>query len=166
MKRFATSLDRRDLSQFAIDSARAVLAPREFELWSQMSLSDKKHSITVHRRFSDLMPNAEIAAVRASLLHDVGKTKSNLGVLSRVVATILGSKGKRFSQYHDHEAIGAQMLREIGSHLVEIHGQHDDRGLIAPAGHRALLDAFARTDVSAVAAAFASWRSAEARLAA
>jgi hypothetical protein len=61
------------------------------------------------------MPSAEIAAVRASLLHDVGKTKSNLGVLSRVVATILGSKGKRFSQYHDHEALGAQMLREIGS---------------------------------------------------
>jgi DNA repair protein RecN (Recombination protein N) len=58
----------------------------------------------------------------------------------------------------------AALLREIGSHLVEIHGQHDDRGLIAPAGHRALLDAFARTDVSAVAAAYASWRAAEARL--
>ena len=115
VKRFATSLDRRDLSQFEIDSARAVLTPREFELWFQMSLSDKKHSLTVHRRFSDLMPNAEIAAVRASLLHDVGKTKSNLGVLSRVVATIIGSRGKRFSQYHDHEALGAQMLREIGS---------------------------------------------------
>lgn len=115
VKRFVISLDRRDLSEFDIDSARAVLAFREFELWSQMSLPDKKHSLTVHRRFLDLMPNAEIAAVRASLLHDVGKTKSNLGVLSRVIATILGSRGERFSQYHDHEAIGAQMLREIGS---------------------------------------------------
>lgn len=116
VKRFATSLDRRDLSQFEIDSARAVLAPREFELWSQMSLSDKKHSLTVHKRFLNLMPMAEPAAVRASLLHDVGKTKSNLGVFSRVVATIVGSKGKRFSQYHDHELIGAEMLRKIGSH--------------------------------------------------
>ena len=35
----------------------------------------------------------------------------------------------------------AALLREIGGHLVEIHGQHDDRGLLAPAGHRALLDA-------------------------
>ncbi|MDP5088201.1 MAG: hypothetical protein NWP41_05855, partial [Ilumatobacteraceae bacterium] len=94
MKRFVISLDRRDLSEFDIDSARAVLAPREFELWSQMSLPDKKHSLTVHRRFLDLMPNAEIAAVRASMLHDVGKTKSNLGVLSRVIATILGSRGE------------------------------------------------------------------------
>ena len=48
--------------------------------------------------------------------------------------------------------------------MVEIHGQHDDRGLIAPAGHRALLDAFARTDTSAVAAAHGAWKGAEARL--
>ena len=41
-----------------------------------------------------------------------------------------------------------------------------DRGLLAPAGHRALLDAYARADAGAVAAAHASWRSAEERLAA
>jgi putative nucleotidyltransferase with HDIG domain len=115
VKRFFMSLDRRGLSKIEIDSVCAVLAPREFELWSQMSLFDKKHSITVRRRFLELIPNAEIFAVRASLLHDIGKTKSNLGVLSRVLATIVGSKGKRFAQYHDHEAIGAEMLRQIGS---------------------------------------------------
>ncbi|MFM9119564.1 MAG: hypothetical protein ACKOQT_04485, partial [Acidimicrobiaceae bacterium] len=113
VKRFATSLDRRDLSQFAIDSARAVLAPREFELWSQMSLSDKKHSITVHRRFSDLMPNAEIAAVRASLLHDVGKTKSNLGVFSLVVEKFVGSIVILFSIFHYIVLIGSEIIRKI-----------------------------------------------------
>src|SRR3546814_8038556 len=50
--------------------------------------------------------------------------------------------------------------------LVEIHGQHDDRGLLAPAGHRALLDAYARADTGAVAAAYAAWRAAEEKLAA
>ena len=60
----------------------------------------------------------------------------------------------------------AALLREVGGHLVEIHGQHDDRGLLAPAGHRALLDAYARADTAAVAAAHAAWRAAEARLAA
>jgi DNA repair protein RecN (Recombination protein N) len=60
----------------------------------------------------------------------------------------------------------AALLREVGGHLVEIHGQHDDRGLLAPAGHRALLDAFARADTGAVAAAHAAWRAAEAKLAA
>lgn len=60
----------------------------------------------------------------------------------------------------------AALLREVGGHLVEIHGQHDDRGLLAPAGHRALLDAFARADTGAVAAAHGAWRAAEAKLAA
>ncbi|WP_293702188.1 MULTISPECIES: DNA repair protein RecN [unclassified Sphingopyxis] len=60
----------------------------------------------------------------------------------------------------------AALLREVGAHLVEIHGQHDDRGLLAPAGHRALLDAFARADTGAVAAAHGAWRAAEAKLAA
>ena len=60
----------------------------------------------------------------------------------------------------------AALLREVGGQLVEIHGQHDDRGLLAPAGHRALLDAYARADTGAVAEAHAAWRAAEAKLAA
>lgn len=60
----------------------------------------------------------------------------------------------------------AALLREVGGHLVEIHGQHDDRGLLAPAGHRALLDTYGRCDSAAVAAAHGEWRAAEARLAA
>jgi DNA repair protein RecN (Recombination protein N) len=39
--------------------------------------------------------------------------------------------------------------------LVEIHGQHDDRGLLNPRGHRALLDAFAGIDTGPVEAAWA-----------
>ena len=59
----------------------------------------------------------------------------------------------------------AALLREVGGYLVEIHGQHDDRGLLAPAGHRALLDAYARADTGAVAVAHAAWRAAEEKLA-
>ncbi|MGH6633587.1 MAG: AAA family ATPase, partial [Sphingopyxis sp.] len=60
----------------------------------------------------------------------------------------------------------AALLREVGTYLVEIHGQHDDRGLLAPAGHRALLDAYARADTRGVAALHAAWRAAEDKLAA
>ena len=114
-KRFVLALDRRKLSQSMIDKVRDLLLSREFELWSNMPLIDQKHSVLVMRRFLDRLPNAELVAVRASLLHDVGKTKSNLSVRGRVAATIIGSRGERFSSYHDHETIGAQILREIGS---------------------------------------------------
>ena len=40
------------------------------------------------------------------------------------------------------QPVGVQLLRAIGERLVEIHGQHDDRALVDPATHRALIDAF------------------------
>jgi DNA repair protein RecN (Recombination protein N) len=52
-------------------------------------------------------------------------------------------------------AVPAGLLRDVGAVAVEIHGQHDDRGLLNPKGHRALLDAFGRIDVSEVTAAWA-----------
>jgi DNA repair protein RecN (Recombination protein N) len=51
-------------------------------------------------------------------------------------------------------AVPAGLLRDIGSLVVEIHGQHDDRGLLNPKGHRALLDAFGRIDTGEVEAAW------------
>jgi DNA repair protein RecN (Recombination protein N) len=51
-------------------------------------------------------------------------------------------------------SVPAGLLRDIGALAVEIHGQHDDRGLLNPKGHRALLDAFARLDTGAVEGAW------------
>lgn len=59
----------------------------------------------------------------------------------------------------------AGFLRELAPHLVEIHGQHDDRGLLNPRGHRLLLDSFGRCDVGPVAIAHRAWRAAEDALA-
>jgi DNA repair protein RecN (Recombination protein N) len=54
----------------------------------------------------------------------------------------------------------AALLRDLGASLVEIHGQHDDRGLLNPRGHRAMLDTYGRCDAAAVAKAHADWRAA------
>lgn len=60
----------------------------------------------------------------------------------------------------------AALLRELGAFLVEIHGQHDDRGLLNPRGHRVLLDIFGKLDTDAVADAHRAFRAAEEELAA
>jgi DNA repair protein RecN (Recombination protein N) len=44
------------------------------------------------------------------------------------------------------QPVSVQVLRELGSTLVEIHGQHDDRALTDAATHRRLLDAFGGLD--------------------
>ena len=58
----------------------------------------------------------------------------------------------------------ATLLRTVGGQLIEIHGQHDDRGLINARGHRALLDAFAGVEGGLVSAAFEAWQVAKAAL--
>ena len=62
------------------------------------------------------------------------------------------------------QSVGVALLREIAGILVELHGQHDDRGLVNPRGHRALLDRFAGAGTARVDQAWAKWRETEARL--
>jgi DNA repair protein RecN (Recombination protein N) len=45
------------------------------------------------------------------------------------------------------QPVSAALLRQVGGTLVEIHGQHDERGLLDKRGHRALLDAFGQIDL-------------------
>ena len=73
--------------------------------------------------------------------------------------TVKADGGSR--AFVNDQPVSAALLRELGGLLVEIHGQHDDRGLINPKGHRGLLDAFARSNTDEVAAAFQTMRSAE-----
>ena len=109
--------------------------------------------------FAAPAPGSALAALLAANDLEIG-----VGEPLLIRRTLRADGGSR--AFVNDQPCSAALLRELGGHLVEIHGQHDDRGLIAPAGHRALLDAFARTDTGAVAAAHATWRAAEARLAA
>ncbi|MEO6248310.1 MAG: DNA repair protein RecN [Sphingomicrobium sp.] len=51
-------------------------------------------------------------------------------------------------------SVPAATLRDLGALMIEIHGQHDDRGLLNAKGHRALLDQYGRLSTQAVAAAW------------
>jgi DNA repair protein RecN (Recombination protein N) len=77
--------------------------------------------------------------------------------------TVKADGGSR--AFVNDQPVSAALLRSLGGMLVEIHGQHDDRGLINPRGHRALLDSFARTDLVSVTTAFHAMRASEDALA-
>ncbi|MBO6882720.1 MAG: DNA repair protein RecN [Marivita sp.] len=53
--------------------------------------------------------------------------------------------GRKTGWVNDRRVTG-EMLRALSDTLVELHGQHDDRGLLDSKGHRALLDQFAGHD--------------------
>ena len=90
-----------------------VLNTAEFAAWSEMQHRDQRHSIIVLNRFVALVPGAVTAERAAALLHDVGKNISGLGFFLRVIATVVGPKGKRFTEYHNHESLGAELMRFI-----------------------------------------------------
>ena len=77
--------------------------------------------------------------------------------------TLKGDGGSR--AFVGGSAVPAGLLRDLGALVVEIHGQHDDRGLLNPRGHRALVDAFGKLDTGAVAAAWTEVTQIEADLA-
>ncbi|WP_406645221.1 DNA repair protein RecN [Aliisedimentitalea scapharcae] len=52
------------------------------------------------------------------------------------------AEGRKTAWVNDRRCSG-DVLRQLSETLLELHGQHDDRGLLDPRGHRAMLDAFA-----------------------
>lgn len=82
-------------------------------------------------------------------------------LIRRVVKADGGSRA-----FVNTQPVSATLLREIAPRLVEIHGQHDDRGLLNPRGHRAMLDAFGKVDPAETARCWTAYRQAEAVLAA
>ena len=85
------------------------------------------------------------------------------GDATLILRRVQGSDGRSRAFLND-TSVSVQLLRQVGQALVEIHGQHDDRALIDPSGHRDLVDAFGGlgAEVARVAGAYAAWQAAEA----
>ncbi len=113
-------------------------------------------SVTASFEFAALP--AGIARILADAEVDVDPGEAL--IVKRRVKADGGSKA-----FVNDQPVSAALLRELGAHLVELHGQHDDRGLVNPRGHRLLLDRFASqnqkgADVAGVEAAWTEWRTA------
>jgi DNA repair protein RecN (Recombination protein N) len=98
-------------------------------------------------------------AVR-SVLAEAGIEAEDELILRRV-----NSADGRKTAFVNDRRVSGEILRDLSDHLVELYGQHDDRGLLNPRGHRALLDAFAGLDLGALRGAWVAQREARAALA-
>lgn len=76
-------------------------------------------------------------------------------VLRRVV-----TKDGRSRATVNDQPVSIGLLRRLGALLVEVQGQHDQMGLADPAGHAALLDAYAAHPAlrAAASSAWTAWR--------
>ena len=76
-----------------------------------------------------------------------------------IVRRVLSADG-RSRAYLNGQSVPVQLLKEAGSILIDIHGQHEFQSLTRPAAQRELLDSFARLDplVGQVGIAYRVWR--------
>ena len=114
--------------------AQSQLLPAEREIWCALSRPDRRHSAAVARRVEAALGSSTPRPVlAAALLHDSGKTVSELRTPGRVVATILAATTIRtgddamrwegssarwrraMGAYRRHPEHGADMLAAIGS---------------------------------------------------
>ncbi|NSY39214.1 DNA repair protein RecN [Leisingera sp. ANG59] len=73
-----------------------------------------------------------------AILEEAGLPGGNELILRRVNT----AEGRKTAWVNDRRCSG-EVLRALSETLVELHGQHDDRGLLNPRGHLALLDQYA-----------------------
>src|SRR5688500_13816229 len=115
-------------------------------------------------------PGAEQAVVAAEFAvapdHPAAAILREAGIAADLAGTIvlrrLVAADGRSRAFVNDEPASVGLLRELGDSLVEIQGQGEQRGLLDPATHRALLDAFAEHAVApeALAIAWQDWRAA------
>jgi hypothetical protein len=125
----------------------AALQPEELDLWSLLSLADRRESIGVARRTEAALAGTDHAGdtrwLAAALLHDVGKLDARFGPIRRAVATmaagVFGTRMveswvdksgfvRRCALYVFHDQIGADR--------VKIAGGRREAALWAEAHHR------------------------------
>lgn len=75
------------------------------------------------------------------VLREAGFAYDEALILRRINAR----DGRKTAWINDRRVSG-EILRAVSETLVELHGQHDDRGLLNPRGHRILLDEFGKLD--------------------
>jgi putative nucleotidyltransferase with HDIG domain len=121
----------RSLLEFEQDAVRQWLSEPECSLFFAQAPADQRHgysaALTVVASGS-----IDMVTVRAALLHDVGKRHARLGVIGRVLASVLillhlPLRG-RLGVYRDHGEIAASELAAIGAEqLVVDFARHHHR---------------------------------------
>lgn len=96
-----------------------VLAPELRQLFFRQRHEDQRHALAV-KRWVEGVPEL----YEAALLHDVGKTESDLGAVARAFATVWHGSGmqarSRWRSYINHGAIGADLIEDRGASALAV----------------------------------------------
>ncbi|MBC7699684.1 DNA repair protein RecN [Aquabacterium sp.] len=111
---------------------------------------------------AEFEPHAALAERLAPWLHDAGFDSAEPGA-ALLLRRVVDAQGKSRAWINGSPATVTQ-LRELGEHLVDIHGQHAWQSLTRADSVRALVDTQAGVDTAALQQAWTARREAQRRL--
>ena len=122
------------------------LSGPEWAAFCEQSAADQRHGYAAARAVEDALA-AHSSAVRAGLLHDIGKRHAGLGLAGRVLASVAIRVRLPLWEsariYRDHGTIGSRELAAWGAERLVVEfarSHHGDRpSSIEPALWRVLL---------------------------
>jgi DNA repair protein RecN (Recombination protein N) len=124
-----------------------------------LALGRRAESGLVRTGAQDATVSAEFSVRQNHPAHAILREAGHDGAGETIVLRRLLSADGRSRAFVNDEPSSVGLLRELGDSLVEIQGQFEQRGLLDPANHRMILDAFAEHP-SALPQAWHDWREA------
>jgi hypothetical protein len=121
-QRFFEVLLAKPLTVEESDLVESWVDPALWVLFTAQQAADQRHGYNAALKVAGAGGSSEL--VVAALMHDVGKSRSRLGVLGRTWATVLMALGApmsgRLSRYRDHGELGAMDLEQVGAPVVAV----------------------------------------------
>lgn len=133
---------------------KEILENNEYELFLKLLKSEQKHSVRVAKKIQDLIDyivvddndivkNRDIL-IKASLLHDIGKSKVKVNIIDKSVIVILNNitngrlkniKNRKIDCYYNHSKYSIEMLKDINLdknllYIIENHHKKTNNKLI------------------------------------
>ncbi|MEJ8560194.1 DNA repair protein RecN [Yoonia sp. GPGPB17] len=75
--------------------------------------------------------------------------EAGIGAEDELILRRINTRDGRKTAWVNDRRVSGEVLRNLSEVLVELHGQHDDRGLLNPRGHRQMLDSYAGLEAAA-----------------
>jgi putative nucleotidyltransferase with HDIG domain len=122
-RRFFDVILARPLSPPERAEVKAWLSSDEAAAFFAQSDADQRHGHSAAATVRAEAPG-DAEALRAALLHDIGKRHAGLGVIGRVVASVLilakAPLRGRLAIYRDHGPVGADELQQLGAEALVV----------------------------------------------
>ena len=93
-----------------LDISYHIVDDNLLNLYWNMSKADRQHSYEVFNRTKEKSEDRDLLLL--SLLHDIGKSKIDAGVIFRILSDLGFISNNKSKKYLDHERIGIELLKE------------------------------------------------------